>query len=165
MPRFQGPDHQRLALSAWVKLARAAGALGGALGQRLAAHRLTESQFGVLDALYHRGAMPQCDLARKILRTTGNVTLVVDNLERRGLVHRVRRSDDRRYVEVRLTDAGRTLLEAVLPGHAAHVAEQFRVLSAEEQRTLVGLCRRLAGANAPSPRATRRGARVAMEDA
>jgi len=163
MKRFAGSDVERRALNAWVKLARATGEIGGRLGQRLARADLTESQFGVLDALYHRGAMPQCDLARKILRTTGNVTLVVDNLERRQLVRRVRRDDDRRYVEVHLTDAGRAMLESELPGHAAAVAEHFAVLSPAEQRTLVGLCRRLAGAT--TPRAPRRGARTALEDA
>lgn len=163
MKRFAGSEVERRALNAWVKLARAAGAVGGMLGQRLARADLTESQFGVLDALYHRGPMPQCDLARKILRTTGNVTLVVDNLERRGLVRRVRREDDRRFVAVHLTEAGQALLEAVLPGHAAAVAERFAILSPDEQRMLVGLCRRLAAAT--TSRTPRRGARAALEGA
>lgn len=144
MRRFDTPPHQRLAMNAWVKLARAANAVGARLAQRLAAADLTESQFGVLDAIYHLGPMYQCDLAAKILRTTGNVTLVVDNLERRGLVRRERRGDDRRYVQVALTPAGEALIERTFPQHADAVATELGVLTGEELRALTRLCRRLA---------------------
>jgi MarR family 2-MHQ and catechol resistance regulon transcriptional repressor len=130
-------------MNAWVKLARAAGAVGSRLARRLAEHDLSESQFGVLDALYHLGPLHQCDLARKILRTTGNVTLVVDNLERRGLVQRQRGETDRRFVLVRLTAAGDELIRKVFPLHADAVATEMATLSREEHRELTRLCRRL----------------------
>lgn len=152
MPRFDGSPDQRLALNAWVKLARAAGAIGGRLAEPLAGLDLTESQFGVLDALYHLGPLHQGELARKILRTSGNVTLVVDNLERRGLVSRVRREDDRRYIEVRLTAAGEALIRRIFPRHAERVAREFGVLSVEERRQLVKLCRRLIPNGGDDPR-------------
>lgn len=136
-------------MNAWVKLARAASAVGSRLARRLAAHDLTESQFGVLDALYHLGPLHQCDLARKILRTTGNVTLVVDNLERRGLVQRERRASDRRFVLVRLTPAGEELIREVFPRHADAVATEMATLSSEEHRQLSRLCRRLVVSTGP----------------
>ena len=131
-------------MNAWVKLARAANAIGARLARRLAAHDLTESQFGVLDALHHLGPMHQCDLARKILRTNGNVTLVVDNLEKRGLVQRERRADDRRFIQVALTSAGEALIRTVFPQHADAVATEMGVLAGDELRTLTRLGRRLA---------------------
>ena len=131
-------------MNAWVKLARAANAVGARLARRLAEHDLTESQFGVLDALHHLGPLHQSDLARKILRTTGNVTLVVDNLERRGLVLRERGGVDRRYVKVTLTSAGEALIGEVFPQHADAVATQLAVLTTDEHRQLTRLCRRLA---------------------
>jgi len=149
MPRFDRSRDQRLAMNAWVKLARAANAVGSRLARRLAEHDLSESQFGVLDALYHLGPLHQCDLARKILRTTGNVTLVVDNLERRGLVQRQRGEADRRYVLVRLTAAGEELIRTVFPPHADAVATEMAALSTEEHRQLSRLCRRLVVASGP----------------
>lgn len=131
-------------MNAWVKLARAANAIGARLARRLAEFDLTESQFGVLDALHHLGPMHQCDLARKILRTTGNVTLVVDNLEKRGLVRRERRADDRRFIQVELTPAGEALIRSVFPRHADAVATEMGVLAGDELRTLTRLGRRLA---------------------
>lgn len=130
-------------MNAWVKLARAASAVGSRLASRLAEHDLSESQFGVLDALHHLGPLHQCDLARKILRTTGNVTLVVDNLERRGLVQRQRGETDRRFVLVRLTVAGEELIRRVFPLHADAVATEMAMLSSDEHRELSRLCRRL----------------------
>jgi MarR family 2-MHQ and catechol resistance regulon transcriptional repressor len=85
-------------------------------------------------------------LALKILRTTGNVTLVVDNLERRKLVQRERGGADRRYVRVHLTAAGDDLIRTVFPQHADAVATELAVLSTDEHRQLTRLCRRLAKA-------------------
>jgi MarR family 2-MHQ and catechol resistance regulon transcriptional repressor len=136
-------------MNAWVKLARAANAVGARLACRLAEHDLSESQFGVLDALHHLGPSHQCDLARKIVRTTGHVTLVVDNLERRGLVQRQRGETDRRYVLVRLTAAGEELIRKVFPLHADAVATRMATLSSEEHRQLTRLCRRLVAASGP----------------
>ena len=86
------------------------------LNRPLAEAGLTESQFGVLEALLHLGPLHQRELAEKILRTNGNVTLVVDHLEKRGLVRRERGSADRRYIKVHLTDAGEDAGEGTLPG-------------------------------------------------
>lgn len=104
---------------------------------------LTESQFGVLEALLHLGPLCQVDLGRKLLKSGGNVTTVVDNLERRGLVRRERRTDDRRFVRVHLTPAGADAVSQVLPEHVARIVDWFSVLSPDEMETLRVLCRRL----------------------
>ena len=87
MPKkFKGTPAQERALSAYVKLERAAGAAFAYARIGLEEEGLTLSQFAVLEALYHVG--PQClgDLARRILTSSGNLTLVIDNLRKRGLV-------------------------------------------------------------------------------
>ncbi len=140
---YRGSDEQRLALGAWVRLARATSAVEGTLQRSLDAHGLTLSQFGVLEALYHLGPLCQSELAEKILRTGGNLTLLVDKLEGEGLVRRARRPEDRRYVEVQLTAAGEGFIRKVFPGHAQRVAELFRGLSPTDQRELARLSRKL----------------------
>ncbi len=145
--RYRGSRREVRALSALINLMRAADSLGAAQARALAREGLTLPQFGVLEALYHLGPMCQKDLSRKLLRTGGNITMVVNHLERAGLVRRRRRADDRRFVEVALTARGRRRIEAVLPGHVARVVRQMDALDPAEQDALREMCRRL-GRNA-----------------
>lgn len=144
MAGFAGTDRERLALRTFVRLLRTTSLVSGAVHRELGPHDLTESQFGVLEALLHLGPQQQSVLADRILRSTGNVTLVVDKLERRGLVRRERSAGDRRCIQVHLTPAGEALIAGLFPAHAARVAEALEPLNEEEQRELVRLCRQLA---------------------
>lgn len=131
------------ALDAYVKLRRASDSISARLASGIAEHGLTESQFGVLEALFHLGPMPQVDLARKILKSSGNITMVVDNLEKQALVKRVRGSSDRRYVSVELTTKGEELVRRIFPDHASTLVGFMSALSPAEQEQLATLCRKL----------------------
>jgi MarR family 2-MHQ and catechol resistance regulon transcriptional repressor len=141
--RYKGSPGEVLALGAYVKLERAASSVGGALAPHIAAAGLSESQFGVLEALLHLGPMHQCDLADRILKSSGNMTLVIRNLEKRGLVRRERSAVDRRFNRVHLTAEGERLVRAVFPPHAVRIMGLMGALTAAEQRTLARLCRKL----------------------
>ncbi|MDV7401944.1 MarR family transcriptional regulator, partial [Arthrospira platensis SPKY1] len=97
----------------------------------------------MLDALHYLGPMAQKDLAGKILKSTGNLSLVIDNLEKRGLVLRERQQHDRRFVTIHLTETGRALIERVMPRHVADITSLLSALTAEEQKTLGALCKKL----------------------
>ncbi|MGW8249926.1 MAG: MarR family winged helix-turn-helix transcriptional regulator, partial [Anaerolineales bacterium] len=114
---YQGTSKQTLALNTFIKLTRATDSLLARLAQRNTHDSLTASQFGVMEALYHLGPMCQSELGSKLLKSGGNITMVVDNLEKRGLVERQRDEQDRRFVTVSLTDAGKTLIAEVFPAH------------------------------------------------
>jgi|SRR6266508_6991928 len=144
--RYRGDRAERLALSTYLKLTRASERLWNRLALRLQREDLTPSQFGVLEALYHLGPMCQRDLGERILRSSGNMTLVIDNLERRGLIRRERSVEDRRYIQVHLTVEGERLIRRVFPGHADAITRELAVLTQEEQRTLGHLCRKLGAA-------------------
>lgn len=131
------------ALDTFIKLMRAANSLRAHLAPALAEAGLTETQLGVLEVLHHLGPLCQRDIGEKLLTSGGNVTLVVDNLEKRGLVRRVRDTRDRRFVTVHLTPAGRRLISRVFPEHARRVTVALSELSAAEQDALGALCRRL----------------------
>ncbi len=133
----------RLALGAWVKLARSAESVSTRIHGHLAAYRLTVSQFGVLEALYHVGPLSQRSLARKILKSTGNMTHVLNNMEKRGLVRRQPDPKDRRAVEVHLTRKGTQLVRNVFPRHAEIVRREMSILNTTEQHELGRLCRKL----------------------
>lgn len=137
--RYQGKPEQVLALNTFIKLSRAV----QSFENRVAAHgsigALTPSQFGVLEALLHLGPLCQGELSRKLLTSTGNMTLVLDNLEKHGQVRRVRSTQDRRMVLVELTEAGRKLIEKIFPEHVAVIQREMSVLTADEQVQLGSL--------------------------
>ena len=140
---YKGSEKERLALEVYIKLARAADSVSARINQHLAEVNLTVSQFGVLEALYHLGPMHQNQLAEKILKSTGNITMVVDNLVKRQLVERRRDPDDRRCITIHLTEAGQQLIQKLFPRHVAVVVEEMEVLEREEQRQLAVLCRKV----------------------
>lgn len=140
---YLGTPTETLALNSYIKLSRAAESVTVRINSHLSDYQLTTSQFGVLEALYHLGPLQVGHLGEKILRSSGNMTLVIDNLVKRGLVVRRPKPDDRRCIEIQLTQPGSELIEGIMPGHVAHVVQAMSVLTAEEQRALADLCRKL----------------------
>ncbi|MFZ4855945.1 MAG: MarR family winged helix-turn-helix transcriptional regulator [Desulfuromonadaceae bacterium] len=131
------------ALNTYTKLMRAAESVTTRVHRVLAAPKLTISQFGVLEALYHKGPLCQKDIAIKILKSTGNITLVIDNLEKTGLVRRERDCEDRRYVTIHLTDTGLKLITTVFTDVEASIVTEMGSLTESEQGTLGNLCKKL----------------------
>ena len=140
---YSGSKEEIYALNAFIKLVRAAGSVSARVEAYLGEIGLTVSQFGVLEALHHLGPLYQKDLATKILKSTGNITMVVDNLEKRGLVERVRDEDDRRHYFVRITAEGSRLIRSFFPGHVKRIVREMGRLSRIEQETLGRLCKKV----------------------
>jgi len=132
-----------LALNTYTKLMRAAESVTNRVNRFMLAADLTISQFGVLEALLHKGPLCQRDIAAKILKSTGNITLVIDNLEKRGLVRRERDTEDRRYLTVHLTESGAELIAKVFTDVEAAIVAEMGILSENEQEQLGGLCKKL----------------------
>jgi MarR family 2-MHQ and catechol resistance regulon transcriptional repressor len=141
--RFKGTPAQERALSAYVKLERAAGAAFAYARVGLEEEGLTLSQFAVLEALYHLGPLFLGDLARRILTSSGNLTLVVDNLQKRGLVKRKQQGKDKRFILAAITPAGTKLIARIFPEHARRITEVMARLKPDEQERLGDLCRKL----------------------
>lgn len=140
---YQGPAEKRRALDAYTKLVRAQDSLKSVLRSALLDDGLTVGQLGVLEALLHIGSMIQSELAEKLLTSPSNLTTVIDNLERDGLVERQRSTEDRRQIEVSLTPDGRELIEDVFPRHASRISDLMSGLEPDEQEELGRLCRKL----------------------
>jgi MarR family 2-MHQ and catechol resistance regulon transcriptional repressor len=132
-----------LALNTYTKLMRAADSVTSRVSRSMSAAGLTISQFGVLEALHHKGPLCQRDIAAKILKSTGNITLVIDNLEKQGMVKRERSSEDRRYLTVRLTEKGQELIVIVFAAVQAAISAEMGILSVDEQEILGRLCKKL----------------------
>jgi MarR family 2-MHQ and catechol resistance regulon transcriptional repressor len=143
MTHFKGPQHIVESLDSFIKLMRAAESVAARVHQQLPAYNLTISQFGVLEALYHLGPMSQRQLAQKILKSSGNMTMVIDNLEKRKLVLRVRDVQDRRSFSIQLTPEGERLIATIFPDQAQKITEAFAVLDHHEKQELARLCKKL----------------------
>jgi len=130
-------------LSMWVKLARAFHTMNALADRNISGFGLTTPQFGALECLGHLGPMTIGNLCKKMLVSGGNMTVVVDNLEKEGLVERVRDSIDRRKVLVRLTKKGRNLFNKIFLSHAEYITELTSVLTPDEQEELSRLLKKL----------------------
>ncbi|GAM11383.1 putative HTH-type transcriptional regulator YkoM [Geobacter sp. OR-1] len=131
------------AMNTYTKLMRAAESVTSRVHRVLAEPKLTISQFGVLEALYHKGPLCQRDIASKILKSTGNITLVIDNLEKQNLVRRERDNKDRRYLTIYLTESGTDLIAKVFTDVEAAIVTEMASLNDNEQELLGQLCKKL----------------------
>jgi MarR family 2-MHQ and catechol resistance regulon transcriptional repressor len=138
---YKGSKKEINALNVYIKLIRSVESLNSILNLSLSKEGLTESQFGVLEALFHLGPMSQKNLGNKLLKSGGNITLVIDNLEKRGLVIRRRGVVDRRYFNIQLTDRGRKLIESVFPKQLKIITEEMEILTETEQFALQRMCK------------------------
>ncbi len=138
---YKGSDKEISALNVYLKLVRAADSLRSRVISSLSKSGLTESQFGVLDALFHLGPLNQSELGNKIMKSGGNITMVVDNLEKQELVKRERGLNDRRLVKVHLTNKGTDLYKKVSPDLINKIITEVSVLSEVEQAELERMCK------------------------
>ena len=140
---YEGTGQETRALSGLINLVRAADSVMGRLKAQFAGLAITQSQFSALDALVHLGPLSQRELGEKLFKTSGNITMVVDNLERAGMVRREQDAGDRRRVAVRLTAKGEKTIRKLLPRRVAAIREEMGALTAAEQAELRRLCRKL----------------------
>lgn len=135
--------HSDVALKLWVVLARAFDSVERHSRASIARFGLGTTEFGVLEALYHKGEQPVCDVQRRILVESSSTTYVVDKLVRRGLVRRRHSTADRRVILLSLTSAGRRLMRDIFPSHAAAIRHAVAALSPREQARAARLLRNL----------------------
>ena len=102
------------------------------------------SDFAVLEALLHKGPLPINEIGKKVLLTSGSITVAVDRLETKGLVERRAHGTDRRARIVHLTKEGR---KVITRAYADHAADMERLasdsLTKEERKTLILLLKKI----------------------
>jgi MarR family 2-MHQ and catechol resistance regulon transcriptional repressor len=120
----------------WLVLIKAYHSLLAFTEHTLRSSGLGESEFRILEALLHKGAMPVNTIGPKVFLTPGSISVAVDRLLKRDLVTRTNSSSDRRVRLVDLTPRGRDHIERIFAAHAAQVDELAQVLSAKERRQI-----------------------------
>lgn len=127
----------------WLVLWKAAQAVEAYAKRSISDLELCGSDFAVLEALLHKGALPVGEIGKKILLTSGSITVAVDRLEAKGLVERRSSEDDRRARIVHLTREGRKLITRLYGEHAADMERLASSLSAGERTTLIRLLKKI----------------------
>lgn len=140
---YIGSEEEKSTLNAFIKLMRATESINNRLNRHLSDADLTVSQFGTLEALYHLGPLNQRAIGEKILKSGGNITMVVDNLEKSGYVKRKKDPNDRRAVLIHLTKEGESFIKSFFPKHLDRILKEFDVLDENEKKTLAHLCKKL----------------------
>ncbi len=142
MQHYKNSPEHLLALNTFIKLVRCTNSVTADIHKSLPPG-LTVSQFGILEALYHLGPMPQKELAQKILKSAGNITTVINNLEKASLVSRTTNDLDRRFYNISLTPKGKRLIKDIFPAHADVILERLSKLTENEQGILGNLLGKL----------------------
>lgn len=139
---FHTPGHEAL-----LNVYYTANLLKKRAGDYFRHHKVTDVQYNVLVLIKYQGAetngLTQVELSRMLLVNRGNVTTLIDRMEKAGLVARTPVAEDRRCNLIQLTDKGRRMVDRVEAGYVAEVKRLTECLSEEEQQLLSGLLERV----------------------
>jgi MarR family transcriptional regulator, 2-MHQ and catechol-resistance regulon repressor len=127
----------------WLVLWKAARSVEAHAVRNIHSFGMGQSDFGVLEALLHRGPLNVKQIGAKVLLTSGSMTAAVDRLETRGLVRRKGDPEDRRSRMIHLTQAGRELIERVFAEHREAMEQALAGFPVEQRASLIDLLRQL----------------------
>ena len=133
----------QLNLKLIVGLYRSQARINRSTQKLLAEFHLTVAQFGVLEALYHLGSMKIGDIIAKTLSTSGNMTVVIKNLEKDGWIERYADPHDGRVSLIQLTEKGTQLIATIFPQHLQDLETVLSKLSSDEKNQLLRLLKKL----------------------
>lgn len=136
-------NDQALALKLFTVLARAHNTLMELDRRDIRRFGLNQTEFAVLELLYHKGPHPLQQIGEKILITSGSITYVINKLEKKELLRRNPYEEDRRVIYAVLTERGQALMEEIFPQHAETLTEAFRGLTTEEKQLAIELVKKV----------------------
>lgn len=131
------------ALHLYIALSRASQWVNAYADRDIRRHGLNRTEFGVLELLYHKGPQPIQQIGSKVLMSSGNITYVVDKLEKKQFVSRRTSTEDRRLIYAEITEEGKQFIERVFPQHAEVIDQALAGLTSEERAAASGLLKKL----------------------
>ena len=132
-----------LNLKLLVVMARASQVLEKKLIPDIRKTGLTLPQFGVLEALYHKGPLTVNEIIEKRLSSSGNIAVVVDNLAQLGFAEKTIGKKDKRFRLISLTEPGRELIRQFFPNHMKVLAQAVNNLTRDDKKELIRLLKKL----------------------
>ncbi len=141
LPDFD--DEIALSLSTWVELMKAFNKIRSLELGLIEANNLTIGQFGLLELLHHRGAQTIGAATKLAMSTPGNMTVVVKNLIKSGLITSEKHENDKRSAVLSITDKGNELIASIFPEHSKRINNFLSALSTEEKEVVRAMLRKL----------------------
>ncbi|MGG1634526.1 MarR family winged helix-turn-helix transcriptional regulator [Paenibacillus sp. NRS-1760] len=136
-------EKQNDSLDLFIALSRASQWVNAHADRDIRKNGLNRTEFGVLELLYHRGPQPLQQIGEKVLMSSGNITYVVDKLEKKQMVRRRASTTDRRLIYAELTDDGKQFVEDIFPAHEDAIKQAVNGLTTEEKQLASKLLKKL----------------------
>lgn len=141
LPHFE--DEIALSLSTWVELMKAFNKIRSLELSLVEQNGLTIGQFGLLELLYHRGEQSIGAATKLVMSSPGNMTVVVKNLVKLGLITADKSESDKRSATLLITAKGSELIASIFPEHSSRINGFLSGLSTEEKEVVRAMLRKL----------------------
>ncbi len=125
-------DRVEESLKAFVGIKRTNDLLEKSVKKDVRKHGLNISEFAVMELLYNKGPQPINRIQERILIANSSTTYVLDKLQEKGYIVRLRDEHDKRSMKVELTEQGQALIGDIFPSHANLLSSLFDEFSDEE---------------------------------
>lgn len=132
-----------LSLSTWVELMKAFSKIRTLELELIEQNGLTIGQFGLLELLYHRGSQSVGAATKLAMSTPGNMTVVVKNLAKQGMISVEKEAHDKRITILSITEKGSALMASLFPEHSQRINLFLSGLNTDEKETVKSLLRKL----------------------
>lgn len=131
--------NENISLKAFVVLMKASKSIEERIKRDIKRYGVSTTEFTILEALYHKGQLTVQQICDAVLINSGSMTYVIDKLQKRGLLKRFPSQQDRRVVQVQITDEGKEVMDEIFPKHQAVIEEIFTDIEPEDKQKLVDL--------------------------
>ena len=126
-----------------IGILRASNLLVDDLKKTLKNYPINTTEFSVMEFLYSKGEKSIQEIRDRILLASGSATYVIDNLEKKGYVNRIVNQNDRRVAYIKLTEAGKDLINDIFPTHKKNTKKIFNDLTNGELITLKEILKKI----------------------
>jgi len=131
------------AMKTWVQISKTYNKFFTTEVQYFNEYKLTFNQFKVLEVLYHRGDLNISSITKLTTSTPGNITVVIKNLKRDGLIHSLCDPKDKRASILSISEQGKEIISSLFPQHAQNITKYMDILEDEELETLQTLLKKV----------------------
>lgn len=132
-----------LSLKLFVVLTRALQSVQKQIAKDIKNYGLNQTEFAVLELLYHKGEQPIQKIGQKVLLASSSITYVVDKLEKKNYIKRRACSEDRRVTYAVITDEGKKLMDEIFPKHREALHQIFGGLDEKEKEVMISQLKKL----------------------
>lgn len=124
-------------MAVYISMSRVINTLRRENNKLILKHDITLGQFAVMEALYSKGRLSTGEVMEKILSTSGNISVIVKNLEKDGFITRKQDEADKRRFILDLTDKGKDLMDEIVPENLKFMDELISLWDDDEKEELI----------------------------